>query len=375
MIKKLFLITFASVIILVGFVDDASAAYYTSGTLTSTNLLLDKSVASVDSFWYNASALGSGLRVQFSNDGGSTWCNALKNCVAGSNWTDLVGTGGVEISLSALGWTTANFIYRMEFTSSGTDTPILEAVRVEYSEPAPAYTPEKTMCAYSTGSGGGVVSAGSISFPNPNTDPLAVSARSWVVTGYNGIYFPTYLELQTMYGYDDATTQTITDLSGVTTDNRVYKVEGDLTIASGDGPPCDLGFSAVIFVDNDLLIGRSFTNDTVSGDPLGYKTSCGSSLAFIVKKDISVAGTVNNIYGIFYAAGTSPNGVVNTGTGSSPLYIFGSLIAHSFALNRNLGADNSTSPAEQIIYMPQYLLDLGSSDLLGRSQVSWKEVR
>ncbi len=121
-----------------------------------------------------------------------------------------------------------------------------------------------------------------------------------------------------------------------------------------------------------MTIGRSFTNDTVSGDPLTYKNSCNSSLAFIVSGNINIAQGVNNIYGIFYAGGT-----ISTGDGSTtePLYVFGSLLAGGFGLGRNLGADNANYPAEQVIYIPQYLLDLGSPDLLGHSQVGWKEVK
>jgi len=256
---------------------------------------------------------------------------------------------------------------------------LYDDVRVrKYSSPEPSvgstgaeetesatYTPEKTMVDYSTstGSGGGVVSAQDVTQP---TDPLAISARSWVVTSYGNDSFPTYSALQTMYDYTNATT--ITDLSGITADG-VYKVVDDLEIASGDGPPCGPGFSAVIFVGKDLIIGRSFTDATVSGDPLTAKNDCSSSLAFIVSNEIDITSdAVNNVYGIFYTSGD-----IKTGSSGNPLYVFGSLIADEFQLDRNLGADNSTSPAEQIIFMPQYLLTL--KNLLGRSQVGWKEVR
>ena len=158
----------------------------------------------------------------------------------------------------------------------------------------------KTMCAYSTASGGGVVSAGESISPS---DPYVASARGWSIPNYGSVNFPSYLELQTMYGYDNATT--ITNLS-VVAGNGVYRVTASdgLTIAAGDSPPCDLGFSAVIFVDHDLTISRSFTNDTVTGNPLDYKNGCNSSLAFIVSGDINIAQTVNNIYGIFYAGGS-----------------------------------------------------------------------
>jgi len=71
----------------------------------------------------------------------------------------------------------------------------------------------------------------------------------------------------------------------------------------------------------------------------------------------------------FYSVGseeTEPSAPVE-----GRLYVFGSLIANSFVLGRNLGADNANYPAEQVIFMPQYFLTL--KDLLGRSQVSWRE--
>jgi hypothetical protein len=458
------LVIFVVLVLLPVFSENASAAYYTSGTLTSTNLLSGLSVGNITSFWYNAASLPSGttLKVQFSQTG-STWCDSSKNC-GSTYWDNCTGTGWKEIPLSGLGWTGANFYYKMQFTSGGANTPILEAVKVDYTPPnlnptcslvaspdsgtaplavtldgsgssdpdgtitkyewdwtddgtydysespgdeiathdytagnytarlrvtdnggatstctdtisvsaPPAYTPTKTMCTYSTASGGGVVSAQDISFPDPDTNPEAISAREWVTTGYNNVDFPTYSELKTTYDYTNATT--ITNLSDVTGDG-IYKVTAnDLEIATGDSPPCDMGFSAVIFVANNLIIGRSFTDDTVSGDPLTYRNSCNSSLAFIVSGNINVAQTVNNIYGVFYAAGNAA-GTINTGDGSTadPLYIFGSMLAKSFALGRNLGADNANYPAEQVIFMPKYFLTL--KDVLGRSQYSWREVR
>ena len=221
------------------------------------------------------------------------------------------------------------------------------------------------MCDDSSGSDlrGGVVSARDVTQP---TDPLAVSARGWVVEGYNNVDFLTYSELKTMYGYDDATTQTITDLSEIATHGPgVYKITTGYTIASS---PCTLP-AAVVFVDGNLDITTNF-GGAVSGDPLTFKNNCNSSLAFIVSGNINIAQTVNNIYGLFYAEGE-----ISTGSSSNPLYVFGSLLGGSFNLipGRNLGADNATSPAEQIIYMPKYYLTL--KDFLGHSQVSWKEVK
>jgi len=470
--KFAILVVFVVPIMLSIFSKNASAAYYTSGTLTSKNLLSGLSVGNITSFWYNVVSpipAGASLKVQFSRDN-TSWYDSSGTL---NGWNNCTTTGGATISLSGLGWTGANFYYKMQFTSDGTNTPVLEAVRVDYSLPnqppsissvsdspdpvtagsgitftvnwsdpnsgdqtkthlcrtnsisgqacaggswcdtttwsttspttcsyttqsadvgiqnyyafvcdddnacsssvsgtfnvTPSYTPDKTMCDASSGSGGGVVSAQSVSSPSTTT---AISQRGWVVTGYDDVDFPTYSELKTMYGYDNTTTRTITNLSGVT-GNGVYRVTtSDLTIAAGDGPPCNLGFSAVIFVDHNLTIGRSFTNDTVTGNPLDYRNGCSSSLAFIVSGNINIAQTINNIYGIFYAGGT-----ISTGNGSTtdPLYVFGSLLAGGFGLGRNLQTGNATYPAEQVIFMPKYFFTL--KDVLGIPLVSWKEVK
>ncbi len=358
--KFLILTLFATLLLFSAFSSKVLAVYATSGTLTSTNLLLGKSVTSVDSFWYNASALGSGLKVQFSNDGGSTWYNSAGTP---NGWNNCATIGGATIDLSGLGWSTANFIYRMEFTSDGSNTPVLEEVTVEYGATS-TYTPEKTMVDDSSGSDirGGVVSARSIGAPSTNA---AISAREWVVTGYDGVDFPSYLKLQTMYNYTNAAVKT--DLSQIAA-SGTYKILSDYTISSS---PCGLP-AAVIFVNGDLDITANFRTTAINlgEDPLGYRNECSSSLAFIVRGDITIAPTVNNIYGIFYAGGDMG---MSTDLSPNPLYVFGSLLAHDFNLNRNLGADNATYPAEQIIYMPQYLITL--KDLLGHAQVSWKEVK
>ncbi len=365
MSKKLTLIVFTTTVLLVafGFTGKALAANYLSpGVLTSTDLLAGLGASSIVSFYYNiALPSGTSARVQYSVDGGG-WVK-----FDGTAGWDNCADGGMTVPL---GWSGSNFRYRMEFNSNAarTLTPALESVTVEYAV-TPTYTPEKTMVGDSSGSDtrGGVVSAGSISFPNPDTDPEAISARSWVLTGYGSDSFPTYSELQTMYDYTNATE--ITDLSPAQMPSPgVYKITTGYTISSS---PCTLP-DAVVFVDGTLDITTDF-GGTVSGDPVGFKNGCNASLAFIVSGDINIASDVNNIYGIFYAAGSSPTGIINTGSGATPLYVFGSLLANSFTLGRNLGAGNATSPAEQIIYMPQYFITL--KNLLGRSQVSWKEVK
>ena len=105
-------------------------AYDSPGTLTSVNLLSGETVVSIDSFGYNASAipLGTGLKAQFSQDS-STWYDSSGNP---SQW-DTLSEGSHSIDLSGLGWSGDNFYYKMEFTSDGTDTPVLDEISVNFS--------------------------------------------------------------------------------------------------------------------------------------------------------------------------------------------------------------------------------------------------
>jgi len=105
-------------------------AYDSPGTLTSVNLLSGETVVSIDSFGYNASAIpsGTGLKVQFSQDS-STWYDSSGNP---GQW-DTLSEGSHSIDLSGLGWSGDNFYYKMEFTSDGTDTPVLDEISVNFS--------------------------------------------------------------------------------------------------------------------------------------------------------------------------------------------------------------------------------------------------
>ena len=109
---------------------DYSGIYNTKGWITSINLLSGESVVSIDSFDYNASAIpsGTGLKVQFSQDN-TNWYNSAGTA---DGW-DTLSQGTNNIDLSGLSWSGANFYYHMEFTSDGSDTPILDEISVNFS--------------------------------------------------------------------------------------------------------------------------------------------------------------------------------------------------------------------------------------------------
>ncbi|MBU4205080.1 hypothetical protein KKH26_02820 [Patescibacteria group bacterium] len=112
--------------------------YYTTGSLTSTNLLSGQTVSSITSFGYTATDIpsGTGLTCQFSQNNTNWYSSAgvLNN-------SDTLSAGANTISLSGLGWTSANFYYKMSFASDGTDTPVLDSIIVAFlSNTAPTLT-------------------------------------------------------------------------------------------------------------------------------------------------------------------------------------------------------------------------------------------
>jgi hypothetical protein len=105
-------------------------AYDSPGEIISINLLAGEIVVSTDNFTYNASVIpsGTGLRVQFSTDN-TTWYNSSG---ASGGW-DTLSQGINTIDLSGLGWSGPNFYYKMEFTSDGTATPVLDEIAVIFA--------------------------------------------------------------------------------------------------------------------------------------------------------------------------------------------------------------------------------------------------
>jgi hypothetical protein len=104
--------------------------YRSPGRVTSTNLLSGKTADSIDNFYYDASAIPSGttLKTQYSTDN-ATWYNSSGTL----NGWDTLSPGSANISLATLGWSGASFYYRAEFTSTGSNTPVLDEIMVYFS--------------------------------------------------------------------------------------------------------------------------------------------------------------------------------------------------------------------------------------------------
>jgi hypothetical protein len=153
-----------------GFAGTASAAYYSSGNWTSTNLVSGETVSSIDSFIYNLSAkpANTDATIQFSQDS-TNWYDSTKTLDASDTLT--TGTNNT-IDLSGLGWSGANFYYKITFTSSdGVNTPVLDDISVVFTSNQPPNTPtNSTPTNGATGQDLNVTLTGS-AYSDPDTDP------------------------------------------------------------------------------------------------------------------------------------------------------------------------------------------------------------
>ena len=111
----------------------ASAAYYSQGVASSTNLLSGSSASNITNFYYNISSLpaGSSVTIQFSLDN-SNWYSAAGVLNAS---TTLSTTGGANLDLSARGWSGAAFYYKIYLNATGdlSGTPEIDDVRLDYT--------------------------------------------------------------------------------------------------------------------------------------------------------------------------------------------------------------------------------------------------
>ena len=120
------------------------ADYYSSGTMTSTNLLSGLGVSSIVAFGYNVSSLptDTSIQVRFSQDSLS-WYNSLG---VENGWDSLLyGDRLAEvdaIDLTGLDWGRDHFYYQVQFGTSDTnETAVLDEVIVYYT-PGPSVETE-----------------------------------------------------------------------------------------------------------------------------------------------------------------------------------------------------------------------------------------
>lgn len=143
-----------------------------------------------------------------------------------------------------------------------------------------------------------------------------------------------------------------------------YIVTGSYVVDSGTRPVSALPFTAVVFVEGDLIL-----KDNIS---LHAQTS----LLFIVQGEILIDKSVEQLVGVYFSQGgidTSYNG-----DGNKALSTTGSfLTAGDFeATDRSLsGSNNITAPSESVVFSPWHLVN---PDLLALvtndSGMRWEEI-
>lgn len=158
----------------------------------------------------------------------------------------------------------------------------------------------------------------------------------------------------------DSTTGNCTN-SLVSVPSGIYNASKTMNITGGDYHFV-LGRQYIIFISGNLNINSNI-----------YVPK-GSTVMFIVNGDIKVASNVTEIDGIYSANGSFTVPKVSGGADDTPLTIQGSVVTNggNFNNQRDLGSGNSTTPAVQIIYRPDFVLNAPS--YIRTSNFSFQEV-
>jgi len=133
---------------------------------------------------------------------------------------------------------------------------------------------------------------------------------------------------------------------------------GPVTIAGGTAP----SGNRVWFIDQDLIITDRFT------------VGVADTIVFVVSGNITINTTVNQADGIYISNATFSDVGASGGNIGPQLVINGAVYTQALSLPRVLATGNNTTPADQIIFQPKYLVALANSTLLGSPAVSWREV-
>jgi len=102
------------------------------------------------------------------------------------------------------------------------------------------------------------------------------------------------------------------------------------------------------------------------------RIAAGSFFAAIVRGDITVNSTVNALDGIYMASNENHNAAFSSGASASQLVVNGSVLADTFTMERDLGAANSTTPGESVVFNPQLLFTM--PDVMKETPYIWQEV-
>ncbi|MBI2636607.1 MAG: hypothetical protein HYW81_00210 [Parcubacteria group bacterium] len=137
--------------------------------------------------------------------------------------------------------------------------------------------------------------------------------------------------------------------SSVLLAGKVYHYTGDLTISSAltfnKGTGTQKG-SGTIVVDGNLTINADIAYQSGA---VSSRIDNLPSVAWIVKGNIVMNPSVQNVVGVLYSEGTISTGTTGSALSDVPVEISGMLIANKISLDR-LFADATAEPAEQITF-------------------------
>jgi len=219
---------------------------------------------------------------------------------------------------------------------------------------------------------GGIVSSrdplSSFTFSQSNW----VSRTDWPMTSDND-YMP-YALLERQTPQDQGTCSGSACFAMSSGDKFYYRADGDvvtpgpLTIPSGKSFILLLGDKDITIRDNIVFEDEtSFFMIAARGDPSGSDHG-----------DITVGAKVTELEGVYY----TENGTFTTKSDkdlsvpvfdSQTLFLRGNFVAEEFELNRDLGKDNKTTPAESFYFLP--FLQFTTPSFLQVRYTIWQEMR
>ena len=272
--RPILIFFFVAIIILAGFgfPKEVSATYYATGTLISTNLLNGVPVVtSIDSFFASTTlpSASTTLWVQFATSStAGPWYDDQGNL----NGTTSIANGTSSTDLSGLGWSGANFYYKMYFyTSDTSNTPVLEEIRVDYTSntaPTTSTISELSTAVSPTNVGSAVTFSGNISDPDTDdqvrltickTDAIDASSQC---TGGAWCYDPS----STTWQAEGAASCDYTALAGDTSSSSWYAYACDDSNACTNMAEDDGTF----YVNHEPVTGAIFSDaDAVPGKNVG----------------------------------------------------------------------------------------------------------
>ncbi len=241
---------------------------------------------------------------------------------------------------------------------------VYTAGQLTASIPATATNPYFSLVG--TGGTAGIVSYGTdydFSLSASNLGETQVSPNNWLV---NQTYTPVDYYERFEYTLRNATKTAITSgLDSLTkpacaTSPCVFTIEGNMTTAPSLPWTIGANEQIILLVNGNVTISSNIT------------IASGGFFALLVHGNITIDPAVTTLDGMFIATNNTHAAVFSTGVGASQFVVHGSVIADSFSLLRDLGAANSTTPAEVFAFDPHLLFTM--PDIMKETPYVWQEV-